>query len=236
MPGTPIPYNTVENLPAGSPARVVVERDKQLRQDESNMKVFLWIASITGILAVVITFGFGNLIHFGAFLFAVCVFATIFFHVSRTRAGKTRKFYEAMSQAVAADTAAGTVFTVEERAVFEPMAQNVNPTAAAVGGGLLTTLLIVVLIVFLPMRLEYESDGDEAGATRACQQVISRQLKEPSSASFSSSAVANNGRREWIVRGIVEGANSFGVMNSASYICSVTWDGSRYRVIGSINE
>jgi hypothetical protein len=94
---------------------------------------------------------------------------------------------------------------------------------ALVGG---SVLLLVVLYVFRPTNKQSEeSRKDEIGAKVACEELIKRDLKAPSTASFSG---AGETRVEYLgggthtVRGWVHAQNSFGASLHSQYVCEVT--------------
>lgn len=57
-------------------------------------------------------------------------------------------------------------------------------------------------------------------AVSQCEDLVSNQLKSPTSADFDSSA-ASNGNRSWTVTGTVDADNSFGAKIRNTYQCSV---------------
>ncbi len=224
------------SLPEDSPAANVLVMDEVLRLNDSRARTAFWTAAVTGTIAAVLTFTVGELVWLAVILSISCIVAAVMMSRYRKQTREIREFYARIATAVQTDLEAGMTFSDEEMSVFNAMMTNTMEGCSSAAQSAIIGLLIAVLIIFVPMRLNFESDGSETGAISACQDTITLQLKDPSSASFSNSTAFKKGNREWVVRGTVRGTNSFGAIIAAPYICSVTWNGSKYTAVGSIEE
>ena len=236
MPRIPLPHHLMTSLPEDSPAVNVLVMDEALHLNDSRARTAFWTAAATGTIAAVLTFTIGELVWLATILSISCIVAAVMMSRYRKKTREIREFYARMATAVQTDLEAGTTFSDEEMSVFNKMMTNTKEGCTPTAQSAIIGLLIGVLIIFVPMRINFESDGSETGAISACQDTIALQLKNPSSASFSNSTASKKGNREWLVRGTVRGTNSFGAVVAAPYICSVTWNGSKYTAIGSIEE
>ena len=236
MPHLSLPYHLMTSLPVDSPAVNVLNFGKALHLNDSRARIAFWVAAVAGGVAVFLTFAVGKLAWLAVVLSFGCVVATVMMSIFRSKTRDVRKFYVTMTAAVLADLEAGATFSDEEMSVFNAMATNAEEGGVPIAQSAVTGILIGVLVIFLPMRLSFESDGSESGAVNACESVVASQLKDPSSASFRNSTAYETGRREWLVRGMVSGTNSFGLTVAAPYVCSVNWDGSDYTAVGYIED
>jgi hypothetical protein len=101
--------------------------------------------------------------------------------------------------------------------------------ALVVGGFILFMVLYSVVYSFSPFGTTRKQSGDlgkdEIGAKVACEELIKRDLKAPSTASFSG---AGETRIEYLgggthtVRGWVDAQNSLGASTRSQYVCEVT--------------
>lgn len=89
-------------------------------------------------------------------------------------------------------------------------------------------LIAFVVLVIGGASVAYLSNDDgQSTAEVACEDLVKKQLKAPSSAEFDQAKAARSAKT-WTVEGTVESKNGLGHNVAADYVCSVKVDGDRW--------
>ncbi|MDF2047278.1 hypothetical protein P2P98_14015 [Microbacterium sp. Kw_RZR3] len=110
---------------------------------------------------------------------------------------------------------------------LQPKKNNVGLWAAC-GGCILVPILVIALsFAFSSGKENKPYDPNNASeAIAQCEDLVTSQLKAPSTASFDSAA-ARNGTAEWTVTGTVDAQNGFGAQIRSTYQCSMRIKGGK---------
>lgn len=107
--------------------------------------------------------------------------------------------------------------------------------------GCLGVFLAFILLIVVSCSIQMakpENNGPkpptDLDARIACHDLVSKQLKAPSTAKFGNESESQSGGT-WTARGTVDSQNGFGAMIRGSYTCSMTFNAERDSFSGTVN-